>query len=102
MLPDVLTPEQVAEHLQLDRETVYRLIRDRRLGAIRIGRAYRILREDLDAFMQACSTRPEVHQALFNRVLVYAERENPDGDSDEILEWLERVDEDRKRQRSAS
>ena len=61
MLTEVLTPEQVADYLQLDRETVYRLIRARRLAATRIGRAYRIPRQDLDAFMLAHSTRPEVH-----------------------------------------
>jgi excisionase family DNA binding protein len=102
MLPDVLTPEQVADYLQLDKETIYRLIRDRKLAATRIGRAYRIPREDLDAFMLAHSTRPEVRKALFDRVLAYAERKNPDGDSDEILEWLEQVDDERKQRRPPS
>ena len=102
MLRDVMTPEQVAEYLQLDKETVYRLIRDRKLAATRIGRAYRIPRADLDAFMLAHSTRPEVRQALWDRVLAYAERENPDGDSDEILEWLERLDDERTQRRPAS
>ena len=62
MLRDVMTPEQVADYLQLDKETVYRLIRDRKLAATRIGRAYRIPREDLDTFLMANSTRPEVRK----------------------------------------
>ena len=102
MLPNVLTPEQVAEYLQLDKETIYRLIRDRKLAATRIGRAYRIPREDLDAFMLANSTRPEVRNALFERALAYADRENPGVDSDAILEELEQLDEERKRRRQAS
>lgn len=102
MLPDVLTPEQVATYLQLDKETIYRLIRDRRLAATRIGRAYRIPRADLDAFMQANSTQPEVRDALFARALAYAERENPGADSDAILAELEQLDEERKRRRPAS
>ena len=96
MLPEVLTPEQVADYLQLDKETIYRLIRDRKLAATRIGRAYRIPRADLDAFMLANSTRPEVRKALWDRVLAYAEQ-HPDLDSDELLEELERADDERKR-----
>lgn len=100
MLPDVLTPEQVAGYLQLDKETIYRLIRDRKLAATRIGRAYRVPREDLDAFMLANSTRPDVRQALWDRVLAYAEQHS-DLDSDALLEELERADDERKR-RAAS
>ena len=96
MLPEVLTPAQVADYLQLDKETVYRLIRDRKLAATRVGRVYRIPREELDAFMLAHSTRPVVRRALFDRVLAYAERENPGVDSDEVLAELEREDDERK------
>ena len=103
MLRDVMTPEQVAEYLQLDKETIYRLIRTKQLAATRIGRAYRIPRQDLDAFLLANSTRPEVREALFRRVNAIAER-NPSVDSDELLEELEREDEERKQrqQRAAS
>ncbi len=103
MLRDVMTPEQVAEYLQLDKETIYRLIRTKQLAATRIGRAYRIPRQDLDTFLLANSTRPEVREALFRRVNAIAER-NPGVDSDELLEELEREDEERKQrqQRAAS
>ena len=94
---DVLTPEQVADELQLSPATVYRLIRSRKLAATRIGRVYRIPREELDAFMLAHSTRPEVRRGLFDRVLAYAERENPGVNSDELLEELEREDDERER-----
>ena len=96
MLRDVMTPEQVADYLQLDTETVYRLIRRKELAATKIGRSYRIPREDLDAFLLAHSTRPEVREALFDRLLAIAER-NPGGNGDALLEELEREDEERKR-----
>ena len=93
---DVMTPEQVADYLQLDRGTIYRLIRRKQLAATKIGRAYRIPRQDLDAFLLANSTRPEVRRARFDRVLAIAQR-NPDLDSDNLLEELERDDDERKR-----
>lgn len=58
-----MTPEQVAQYLQLDKESVYRLIRDKRLAATRIGRAYRIPRRDLETFLMVNSTRSEVRRA---------------------------------------
>jgi excisionase family DNA binding protein len=100
MLRDVMTPEQVADYLQLDKETIYRLIRRKQLAATRIGRTYRIPREDLDAFMMAHSTRPEVRKARFDRVLAIAHR-NPGLDSDDLLEKLEREDDERKRRTSS-
>ena len=46
--------------------------------------------------MLANSTRPETRQALFNRANAIAER-NAGLSSDDILEELEREDEERKR-----
>ena len=47
---DLCTVEIAAAHLQVHRKTVLRYIRDGRLPATRIGKAYRIQRADLDAF----------------------------------------------------
>lgn len=91
MLGDMLTPEQVAGYLQLNKDTVYRLIRSKRLAATRIGRAYRIPREDLQAFITANSTRAEVRQTLFKRVLDIGRR-NPSLDADALLDELEATD----------
>ena len=85
---EVMTPQQVAEYLQLNTDTVYRLIRRRKLAATRIGRTYRIPREDLEEFLLAQSTRPEVRETLFRRVLEIARR-NPDLDGDQLLEEME-------------
>ncbi|MGD9894835.1 MAG: helix-turn-helix domain-containing protein [Dehalococcoidia bacterium] len=101
MVREIMTPEQVADFLQVDKETVYRLIRRRQLAATKIGRTYRIPRQDLDAFLLANSTRPEVQEALFDRVMAVAER-NPGLNSDDVLAELEREDDDRKRRRASS
>ena len=42
--------DQVAQHLGLHVRTVRNYVRDGRLGAVRIGKQYRIAHEDLEAF----------------------------------------------------
>lgn len=49
----VMTVAQVAAYLQLNRLTVYRYVREGRIPAARIGKIYRILREDVDRFLEA-------------------------------------------------
>ena len=90
-MADVLTPRQAAEYLQVTTETVYRLIRRRQLAAGRVGRSYRILRRDLEAFIAATSSRAAVRERQFQRVLEIAQR-NADVDGDALLEELERQD----------
>jgi excisionase family DNA binding protein len=89
---DVMTPEQVADYLQLAKETVYRLIRQRKLAATRVGRAYRIPQEDVQRFIVANSTRDEVRSLLFRRVMAIADRTDTVLDGDSLLESLEAAD----------
>jgi excisionase family DNA binding protein len=96
---DIMTPEQVAAYLQLSPDYVYRLIRSHQLAASKIGRAYRIPKEDVESFLLTHSSRPAVRQALFNRVLSIAER-NPGVNSDDILDELEAMDAEEQRQRA--
>ncbi len=58
--PEILTPEQAADYLQVNRETVYRYIRSGQLVASRLGRAYRIPRRSLDLLLWATRTRQDV------------------------------------------
>jgi excisionase family DNA binding protein len=58
--PDVLTPEQAADYLQVNRETIYRYIRGGQLVASKLGRAYRIPRRSLDLLLWSTRTRPDV------------------------------------------
>jgi excisionase family DNA binding protein len=57
---DILTPDQAADYLQVDRETVYRYIRDGKLAASRLGRAYRIPKRSLDLLLWATRTRKDL------------------------------------------
>ncbi len=50
---EVLTVEQAAEYLQMHKGTVYRYIREGLLPAVRLGKVYRLLRWDVDAFLDA-------------------------------------------------
>lgn len=69
---EILTPEQVADYLQVRKDTVYRYIRTGKLAAVRLGRSYRVPRESIDLFLLANSTRTDVRDALFQRVLEIA------------------------------
>jgi len=59
-LPNILTPEQAAAYLQINRETVYRYIREGKLVASKLGRTYRIPRPSLDLLLWATRTRQDV------------------------------------------
>lgn len=57
---DIMTPEQAADYLQVNRETVYRYIREGKLVASQLGRTYRIPRRSLDILLWATRTRKDV------------------------------------------
>ncbi|MDF2681694.1 MAG: binding domain protein excisionase family [Brevibacillus sp.] len=59
MESDYLTPDEVAVELKLTRYTVYEMIKRKELPASKIGRTLRILRSDLDAFMQRSKSHIE-------------------------------------------
>jgi len=80
---EIMTPEQVADYLQLSKETVYRYIREGKLIASRLGRSYRITDENVELFLLATSTSRTAREALFNRWEGVAER-NKDIPLDEV------------------
>ena len=49
----LLTPEQARQRLSLGRNTMYSLLRDGAIRAVRIGRAIRISDSELDRFIEA-------------------------------------------------
>lgn len=64
-MSDILvTVEQAAEQLNLHPKTVLRYIRDGRLEARRIGKSYRIARNNLDAFAGVASGRAEMRAGV--------------------------------------
>jgi len=59
-VPALLTPSQVAEHVQVSTKTVLRAIARQDLRAAQIGRsrAWRIRPEDVEAWLEARANRP--------------------------------------------
>jgi excisionase family DNA binding protein len=49
--PRFLTPAEVADQLRVSAMTVYRLIKSGELRAVRVGKAYRLLEDDVDAYL---------------------------------------------------
>lgn len=47
-----LTPQQVAEFLQVEPQTIWRMIRRGELPAIKVGRVYRIPKRDFDEWCE--------------------------------------------------
>jgi len=74
IVKEIMTPEQVADYLQLNKDTVYRYIREGKLVASKLGRNYRIPRANVDLFLLATSTSQIAREALFSRLENVAER----------------------------
>jgi excisionase family DNA binding protein len=69
MSGSLYTVEQAAERLKLHPKTVLRMIRDGRLKAARIGKAYRIAGEELDAVAGVVRTGPRHRDRRLRRRL---------------------------------
>ena len=63
----LLTPEQVAENLQLHHLTVLKFIKNKKLKSIKIGRVYRIREVDLSDFLSDNETNWHSQQ---NEILI--------------------------------
>ena len=66
LIEDVLTPQEAAEYLQLAPETVYRYIRQGKLIASKLGRQYRIPKENVELFLLVTSTAGEAQLRTFS------------------------------------
>lgn len=79
---DVLTPQEVAEYLQLTPDTVYRYIREGLLVASKLGRQYRIPKKNVETFLLATSTTGSARMRVFSK--------------QQLQEWLQedQIDED--------
>lgn len=60
---EVMTVEQVASYLQLNKLTVYRYIREGHLPASKVGKAYRIRKSDVEWFLDRMRTGSTKHRA---------------------------------------
>ncbi|NWJ46921.1 MAG: helix-turn-helix domain-containing protein [Chloroflexi bacterium] len=53
MTNELLTIDQLAEYLQLNKNTVYRLAQDHKIPAIKIGRVWRFQKELIDRWLDS-------------------------------------------------
>lgn len=51
----ILTVREVAEYLRMSETKVYRLVRERHLPAIRIGKSWRFRKDLLDEWLSQCT-----------------------------------------------
>jgi len=58
-MPRVMTVDQAAEYLQLTADTIRRGARTGKIPAARIGRRWRFLQDELDAWLSAGGDQPE-------------------------------------------
>lgn len=49
---EVLTVEEIAEILKVDKRLVYNLLTSKKLKGRKVGREWRVLREDLEAYLK--------------------------------------------------
>jgi len=59
MSDSALTPEQVAELLNVTRETIYRKLRKGEIPAARVGKVWRISRETIDRMLRGENPRED-------------------------------------------
>ena len=52
-----LTVAEVASQLRVSTMTVYRLIKDVQLAAVRVGKSYRVREEDVDRYLASTYTQ---------------------------------------------
>src|SRR5688572_19612136 len=90
--PEIMTPNQAADYLQVDRETVYRYIRSGQLIASKLGRSYRIPRTNVDALLWATRTRPDIRIREFSdeQIAEFEEADRLTGKAKEIAEQFDR------------
>ncbi|MBE2197919.1 MAG: PocR ligand-binding domain-containing protein [Anaerolinea sp.] len=57
-MDELLTTKQVQEHLQVDRTTIYRMLKDGRLEGIKVGKSWRFSQAGVETLLSGASTAP--------------------------------------------
>lgn len=57
MIPEVMTTEQLAEYLQLDKQTIYRKARAGQIPSISIGKTIRFKKDVIDGWLRLSSLK---------------------------------------------
>jgi len=61
---ELLTTGEAASYLKVNRRTIYRLLRARKIPALRVGGQWRFRRRDLDEWLEAKKVKPEGGRVL--------------------------------------
>ena len=92
---DVLTPQEVAEYLGLCPATIYRYISQGKLAASKLGRRYRIPKDNVGRFLLATSRAgaAQVRDLSRTRIAEWLEEDRIDGETrvigDRLVDALE-------------
>ena len=102
LIRDIFTPEQAADYLQVNRETVYRYIRDGKVIASRLGRAYRIPRRSLDLLLWATRTRSDLSLREYTgeQIAGFLQDDKLDDEAQAIADRFSRATEQRRSKQS--
>lgn len=57
-LADLMTTKELSEYLQLDRMTIYKLLKAGDIPANRVGHQWRFFRSDIDDWIRSKQVRP--------------------------------------------
>lgn len=63
-MDELLTTRQVQEHLQVDRTTIYRMLKDGRLQGVKIGLHWRFPRSNVEALLSESAQPTQAHPEL--------------------------------------
>ena len=55
---DLMTTKELSEYLQLDRMTIYKLLKSGDIPANRVGHQWRFFRSDIDDWIRSKQVRP--------------------------------------------
>ena len=56
---DLMTTKELAEYLQLDRMTIYKLLKSGDIPANRVGHQWRFFRSDIDSWIRSKKVTPQ-------------------------------------------
>ena len=56
---DLMTTKELAEYLQLDRMTIYKLLKSGDIPANRVGHQWRFFRSDIDMWIRSQKVNPQ-------------------------------------------
>ena len=61
---DLMTTKELSEYLQLDRMTIYKLLKAGDIPANRVGHQWRFFRSDIDDWIRSKQVRPGTPERL--------------------------------------